>query len=161
MIFVSTPLGTVTMACSDRALTSLRFVDVAAGAGAAAGARSDADAPMLATAEAALARYFAGDLDALDDLAVAPQGTEFQLRVWRALRRIAPGTTTSYGALARALGLPRRAARAVGSANRANPIALVVPCHRVLGADGALTGYAYGVERKAWLIAHESARRPG
>ena len=108
----------------------------------------------------ALADYFAGDLLALDRIETATGGTAFQREVWAALRRIAPGETSSYGALARALGRPA-AVRAVGAANGANPVALVAPCHRVVGAAGALTGYAGGLERKAWLLEHERRHRGG
>lgn len=102
----------------------------------------------------ALDAYFAGDLTALDAVATATGGTEFQQRVWQALRTIPAGATESYGALAARLGRPS-ASRAVGMANGKNPIAIVVPCHRVIGADGSLTGYAGGVGRKTWLLEHE------
>ncbi len=102
----------------------------------------------------ALTRYFDGDLSAPDALAVAPLGSPFQRSVWQALRAIPPGTTTSYGALAIRLGRAG-AARAVGLANGANPVGIVVPCHRVIGADGSLTGYGGGIERKRWLLRHE------
>ena len=102
----------------------------------------------------ALDAFFAGELEAIDTLLVHTGGTEFQRRVWAALRRIPAGTTTSYGQLAGAIGRPD-AVRAVGLANGANPIAIVVPCHRVIGADGGLTGYGGGLERKRWLLAHE------
>jgi methylated-DNA-[protein]-cysteine S-methyltransferase len=102
----------------------------------------------------AIERYFAGDLGAIDDLPVQAGGTDFQREVWRALRRIPCGTTTSYGKLARQIGRPE-AVRAVGLANGANPIAVVVPCHRVIGSDGSLTGYGGGIERKRWLLQHE------
>lgn len=101
-----------------------------------------------------LARYFAGELHAIDDLPVAGVGTPFQQQVWQALRRIPCGTTMTYGELASLLGCPT-ASRAVGMANGSNPISIVVPCHRVIGANGALTGYAGGVQRKAWLLMHE------
>ena len=114
------------------------------------------DGPVPAAVGAALDAYFAGDLGALDDLPVATGGSDFQRSVWTALRRIPPGTTTGYGALAAMLGKPG-AARAVGLANGANPIGIVVPCHRVIGASGALTGYAGGVARKQWLLEHEGA----
>jgi AraC family transcriptional regulator of adaptative response/methylated-DNA-[protein]-cysteine methyltransferase len=104
----------------------------------------------------ALDAYFAGDLAALDALPVATGGSDFQRLVWAALRTIPAGETSGYGALAARLGKPG-AARAVGLANGANPIGIVVPCHRVIGAGGALTGYAGGVERKAWLLCHEGA----
>jgi O-6-methylguanine DNA methyltransferase len=101
---------------------------------------------------------FAGALDALERVPVDPGGTPFQQRVWEALRRIAPGTTMSYAELARTIGAPA-AGRAVGAANGANPVCLAIPCHRVIGADGSLTGYAAGVHRKRWLLAHERAGR--
>jgi methylated-DNA-[protein]-cysteine S-methyltransferase len=104
----------------------------------------------------ALDAFFAGDVDTIDTLAVHTGGTEFQRRVWAALRRIPAGTTTSYGQLAATIGRPD-AVRAVGLANGANPAAIVVPCHRVIGADGSLTGYGGGIERKRWLLAHERA----
>ncbi len=115
------------------------------------------EGPLPATIATALDAYFAGDLTALDAVPVATGGSVFQKAVWAALRAIPPGTTTGYGALAAALGRPG-AARAVGLANGSNPIGIVVPCHRVIGADGRLTGYAGGVERKAWLLRHEGAR---
>lgn len=103
---------------------------------------------------AKLKRYFAGELSALDEIETAAQGTAFQRACWKNLRKIPAGTTTSYGALARKLGKPQ-AMRAVGLANGANPIAVVVPCHRVVGSDGSLTGYGGGLERKRWLLDHE------
>lgn len=98
--------------------------------------------------------WFEGDLAALEGIAVDGGGTPFQRRVWAALRRIAPGEITTYGSLAAALGAPG-AARAVGLACGRNPIAIVVPCHRVVGAGGRLTGYAGGLDRKRWLLDHE------
>ena len=97
-----------------------------------------------------------GTVTALDGLPVARIGSEFQRRVWAALRQIPAGETRSYGQLAAAIGQPT-ASRAIGLANGANPIGIVVPCHRVIGSGGALTGYAGGVERKAWLLRHEGA----
>lgn len=117
------------------------------------------EGPAPAAVRDAFAFYFAGDLAALDGLAVAGIGSDFQRRVWAALRAIPAGETRSYGQLAAAIGQPS-ASRAVGLANGANPIGLVVPCHRVIGAGGALTGYAGGVERKAWLLRHEGALAP-
>lgn len=102
----------------------------------------------------ALTAYFAGDLDAVSKLPVATGGTPFQRDVWEALRRIPTGRTTTYGELAVELGRPG-ASRAVGLANGSNPIAIVVPCHRVIGSNGALTGYAGGLQRKRWLLEHE------
>lgn len=103
----------------------------------------------------AMAAYMAGDIGVIDTLAVAFAGTEFQNKVWRALREIPAGETTSYGALAKKIGTPK-AVRAVGLANGSNPIAVVVPCHRVVGSDGSLTGYGGGLKRKRWLLAHEA-----
>lgn len=102
----------------------------------------------------ALASYFAGDLDALNAVPCRFGGTPFQREVWSALRKIKAGTTTSYGNLATRIDRPK-AVRAVGHANGANPISVVVPCHRVIGSTGALTGYGGGLERKRWLLAHE------
>jgi methylated-DNA-[protein]-cysteine S-methyltransferase len=102
----------------------------------------------------ALAAYFAGELHAIDDLPTAASGSPFQQEVWRALRAIPCGETISYAILARRIGRPG-AMRAVGLANGANPIGVVVPCHRVIGADGSLTGYGGGLHRKRWLLAHE------
>ena len=102
-----------------------------------------------------LAAYFAGDLSALDTLPVRSNGTAFQQQIWQTLRTIPPGSTLSYGHLAARIGRPT-AARAVGMTNALNPIAIIVPCHRVVGADGSLTGYAGGLARKAWLLHHES-----
>ncbi|HVJ95292.1 MAG TPA: methylated-DNA--[protein]-cysteine S-methyltransferase [Acidimicrobiia bacterium] len=104
----------------------------------------------------ALAAYFAGDIDALDRIATEPEhGTVFQREVWKHLREIPAGTTVSYGELAERVGRPS-ASRAVGMANASNPIALIVPCHRVVRTGGALGGYAYGLDYKRWLLAHES-----
>lgn len=105
-------------------------------------------------ARTALEAYFAGDVDAIETLETRTGGTEFQRAVWAALRRIPSGRTVSYAALAADIGRPK-AVRAVGLANGANPIAVVVPCHRVIGADGTLTGYGGGLHRKRWLIDHE------
>jgi len=108
-----------------------------------------------AAIRAPLEDFFAGDWTALDRIEVATGGTPFQRMVWAAVRRIRPGTTQSYGAVAAAIGRPG-ASRAVGLANGANPVAIVVPCHRVIGANAALTGYGGGLARKAWLLAHEN-----
>lgn len=115
-------------------------------------------APNPGRCGSALRAYFDGDLTALDELPVELVGTPFELKVWSALRTIPCGTTWSYGQLASAIGQPK-ASRAVGLANGRNPIALVIPCHRVIGADGSLTGYGGGVHRKEWLLAHEGVQR--
>ena len=103
-----------------------------------------------------LTAYFDGDVDALDNIAVEPDsGTSFQRDVWKRLREIPAGSTISYGELARRVGRPS-ASRAVGMANAANPVTLIVPCHRVVRSGGALGGYAYGPDYKRWLLDHES-----
>jgi methylated-DNA-[protein]-cysteine S-methyltransferase len=115
------------------------------------------DTALRSSARQALEAYFEGELDAITSVATAAEGTPFQRAVWAALCRIPAGTTVSYGALAARLGC-RNAVRAVGLANGANPIAIFVPCHRVIGANASLTGYAGGLERKRWLLTHESSR---
>lgn len=111
--------------------------------------------PVPEKVAAAFAAYFGGDLDAFEVLTVKLGGTAFQNTVWTALRDIRPGETFAYGAFAERLGRPR-AARAVGHANGANPLSIAVPCHRLVGADGALTDYGGGLERKRWLLDHEA-----
>jgi methylated-DNA-[protein]-cysteine S-methyltransferase len=104
-------------------------------------------------------RYFAGEPTAINALPVRTAGTPFQRAVWRALREIPHGTTVSYAKLAEQIGRPT-AVRAVGLANGSNPIGVVVPCHRVIGSNGSLTGYGGGIERKRWLLHHESKHQP-
>lgn len=111
-------------------------------------------APIPTTTRQALDAYFGGDMRSLDDIPFRIGGTTFQRAVWTALRNIAPGTTLSYGTLAQRLGVPK-AVRAVGLANGANPISIVIPCHRVIGSNGSLTGYGGGITRKQWLLTHE------
>jgi len=118
------------------------------------------DRRPLAAVRGILARYFAGDHAAIDHVPVELNGTSFQKRVWQALRHIPPGSTISYAELARRIGEPH-AVRAVGAANGANPVALIVPCHRVIGSDGTLTGYGGGLDRKEWLLSHEHAHWTG
>jgi methylated-DNA-[protein]-cysteine S-methyltransferase len=112
--------------------------------------------PCVSAVARQLEAYFNGRLEALGEIAVAPRGTPFQGEVWRLLRAIPPGETCSYAELARRLG-SRLKTRAVGLATAANPVAIVVPCHRVLGSNGQLTGFSGGLERKRWLLAHETA----
>lgn len=109
---------------------------------------------------AALSAYFKGDFTSLGAVKWRLAGTTFQRKVWTALARIPPGKTMSYGALAAQLGMPR-AMRAVGHANGANPISIVIPCHRLIGADGSLVKYGSGLERKRWLLAHEGVTFAG
>lgn len=153
---IPTPLGTFVAAVDESdALLALDFDEQ----GPIAGWKDVAwDEARLAPVAAALARYFAGTQREFA-LPLAPAGTPFQRRVWAELERIPYGTTISYAELARRLGDPQ-AVRAVGRANGANPIPIVVPCHRVIGADGTLTGYAGGLERKKALLALE-ARHSG
>jgi methylated-DNA-[protein]-cysteine S-methyltransferase len=119
-------------------------------AGRPVGERADDD-PVLAEAARQLEAYFARELKDFD-LPLAPDGTPFQQRVWAALRRIGYGETATYGELAARLGMHRGASRAVGAANGRNPIGIVIPCHRVVGTNGSLSGYAGGVERKQLLL---------
>ncbi|MBP6819213.1 methylated-DNA--[protein]-cysteine S-methyltransferase [Ferrovibrio sp. MS7] len=102
-----------------------------------------------------LMAYFCGDLRSIDALPCAFEGTAFQQRIWQALRAIPAGKTLTYGALAKRLKLSPASARAVGLANGANPISVVIPCHRLIGADGSLSGYGGGLHRKEWLLRHE------
>jgi methylated-DNA-[protein]-cysteine S-methyltransferase len=113
--------------------------------------------PDPAGAAARLEEYFGGRLDALDGIDVELNGTPFQTRVWETLRTIRAGTTAAYADIARAIAAPA-AIRAVGAANGANPIAVIVPCHRVIGSNGSLTGYGGGLDRKRWLLEHEGLR---
>lgn len=117
------------------------------------------DDEAFAEAARQLSAYFAGDLTRFD-LPLAAEGTEFQQRVWQALDEIPYGTTTTYGALAERLGVPRAEVRALGAALGANPLLLVRACHRVIGADGSMRGYAAGIERKVQLLTHEGALQP-
>ncbi len=113
----------------------------------------------LPALRATLERYFQGELAVLDTVAVELNGTSFQKTVWQALRRIDGGTTISYAELAKRIGQPT-AVRAVGTANGANPVAVIVPCHRVIGSNGHLTGYGGGLDRKQWLLVHEGVVSP-
>lgn len=108
---------------------------------------------------ATIRNYFAGDLTAIDNIPTKTNGTAFQRQVWQALREIPLGTTISYGELAKRIGRPK-AVRAVGLANGSNPVGVIVPCHRVIGSNGSLTGYGGGLNRKRWLLEHEGAPTP-
>jgi methylated-DNA-[protein]-cysteine S-methyltransferase len=137
---VETPIGPVHLALRGDALHALRFDEPFEGTRA------------LTPISDRVRAYFAGDVHALDEVAVDPDGTPFQQRVWAALRAIPPGGTRTYGEVGRQLGTHPRA---VGSANGRNPVCLAIPCHRVIASDGTLCGYAWGEERKRWLLAHE------
>lgn len=149
---LESPIGPLRLVESGGRLTAIEFSPFSAAAvnGRPRGDRAD-DHPVLAEASRQLSEYFAKQRRAFD-LPLAPEGTDFQRRVWARLVEIEWGETTSYGAIARALGLTNAASRAVGAANGANPLPIVIPCHRVVGADGSLTGYAGGVERKQLLL---------
>jgi methylated-DNA-[protein]-cysteine S-methyltransferase len=152
-IVVESPIGALSIVAAEDALVGLGLPGQPRVPRAAA--RDGRGHPVLERARRQLAEYFGGERRAFD-LPLAPRGTPFQQAVWRALLRIPLGQTRSYGQIAAELGR-RSGGRAVGAANARNPIAIVVPCHRVIGADGSLTGYAGGVAAKRWLLAHEQA----
>lgn len=157
---LESPIGGVTVACIGQTLVALHFADsrreLEADLGRRFGEISLSGGRHVDEAAGRLREYFAGDICAIDSLSVDPGGTPFQQRVWAQLRRIGPGQTASYRDVATAIGAPA-ATRAVGAANGANPIGIVIPCHRVIGANGTLTGYGGGIDRKRWLLAHEGA----
>ena len=151
---ITSPLGEMSLVTDAqgtvRALDFKNHVDVAL--------RDGASSQVVAKIAGKIAAYFEGDLEALKDIPVTSQGTELENRVCEALRKIAAGTTTTYGELARSLGFTDpRMAKEIGAAIGANPVAVIVPCHRVIGKDGSLRGYAWGLQRKQWLLAHEKA----
>lgn len=157
---LESPVGNLLIGSDGEALRELRFTEVCPDSGdTASGGRAGIGAnwSLLREVDRQLTAYFAGELEQFT-VPVAGRGTDFQRRVWAELVTIPYGTTASYGEIAKRLGLPPGASRAVGLANGANPIAIVVPCHRVIGANGALVGYAGGVERKRYLLDLESRR---
>ncbi|WP_242345497.1 methylated-DNA--[protein]-cysteine S-methyltransferase [Anaeromyxobacter terrae] len=154
-LVMDSPVGRLRLVAESDALVAVYMEDQGAPELAARDGRGDA---LLERARRQLAEWFAGERTSFD-LPLRPRGTPFQLEVWRALAEIPFGETRTYGEIAARLGRPT-AARAVGAANGRNPVSIVVPCHRVIGADGALTGYAGGVERKRWLLEHERAALP-
>ena len=141
---ISTPVGNLLIGADDTGLTAVKRTDRPV---------SPPDTPLLAEAVRQLRAYFDGTLTEFS-LPLHMDGTAFQLRCWAALQTIPYGETISYGEQARRIGQPR-ATRAVGGANHRNPVSIIVPCHRVIGASGALTGYGSGIEMKEWLLAHE------
>jgi methylated-DNA-[protein]-cysteine S-methyltransferase len=159
-----TPLGMVLVACDEIGrVCALEFSERRARLHRSLreqqGAYSliDGTAPPPAVA-AALGRYFAGELQAIEEVEIRTHGTEFQERVWAELRRIPSGRTATYGKIGKAAGVADwRAAVEAGTAIGANPVAIVVPCHRVVASDGGLKGYAWGLHRKRWLLVHEGA----
>jgi methylated-DNA-[protein]-cysteine S-methyltransferase len=163
---LTSPIGTILLVSDGAALRALDFSDYAERMLQRL-RRLYGDFRLTECSSGTAARhlkdYFEGDLAAPDRIAIRMEGSAFQRKVWAALRKIRPGETSSYVQLAAAIGAPG-ASRAVGLANGANPIAIVVPCHRVIGADGSLTGYGGGLSRKAWLLRHEGngdLLRPG
>lgn len=158
MAQTDTPLGPVLLACDGAALTGLwlqgqRYFPHAL----LERAEFDPGHPLFRRASAWLERYFSGGRPTPQELPLAPDGTDFQCRVWALLCEIPYGETTTYGRLAIQLGGTCRSAQAVGNAVGRNPISIVIPCHRVLGSNGGLCGYAGGLERKRWLLCHEGA----
>jgi methylated-DNA-[protein]-cysteine S-methyltransferase len=153
---LDTPIGPLLVAGGDAGLRTIRFP--ADGVLAAPEPGWKRDERALGEATDQLRAYFAGERRHFE-LELAPVGTPFQRQVWRLLAELPYGTTTSYGSLARALGKPG-AARAVGAANGRNPLPIVLPCHRVVGADGSLTGFGGGLEAKRWLLRHEGIALP-
>lgn len=156
---LDTPIGTITLIANDDALVEVWFANhTAIGAGGedgVDGAIFHPDHAVLRLASDQLTDYFAGERTEFD-VPLSPAGTDFQLAAWRALATIPYGETVSYGEQARRLGDANKA-RAVGAANGKNPLPIVVPCHRVVGSNGHLTGFGGGVESKAWLLDHEQA----
>jgi methylated-DNA-[protein]-cysteine S-methyltransferase len=154
---VASPLGDIVLASRDGKVVALGYRDgwenLAARMPGASGVAITKGGSSPAAK--ALEAYLAGDLDALDTVEVDLAGTPFQRSVWKALRRIPAGTTLTYAELARKVGRPK-AVRAVGNANGANPVSIIVPCHRVVATGGGLGGYAYGLDRKRWLLTHEA-----
>jgi methylated-DNA-[protein]-cysteine S-methyltransferase len=161
---LDSPIGSLTVFAVGANLCALTFPGRAVATAEKLRARFPAASiqshPDPAGAVSGLSDYFKGDLDALDRLRVDPVGTPFQVQVWAALRQIPVGQTISYSELALRIGRPT-AVRAVAAANGRNPIAIVIPCHRVIAADGTLWGYGGGLGRKRWLLEHESAKFVG
>jgi len=146
------PLGPVEILASDKGITALNFMPKSATSRSKT-VGSSARSPLLDEAIRELAEYFAGERREFT-VRLDLRGTPFELAVWRALREVPFGRTVSYGELGRSVGKPG-AARAVGGANHRNPVSIIVPCHRVIGTDGGLTGYGGGLWRKKWLLEHE------
>jgi len=161
--YLDSPLGAMLLATDERCrVRALEFAErrsrLHRNLREQYGAYELAEGPAPTAVTRTLRRYFEGELEALDTIDVATAGTEQQERVWAALRRIPAGQTTTYGALGNAVGINDwRAAVDMGAAVGANPIAIIVPCHRVLGAGGDLKGYAWGLHRKRWLLEHETS----
>lgn len=153
---LDSPIGVLSLVASDAGLRAVLWPDDRPGRVRIEGCR-DADHDVLAAAAGELSEYFAG-VRSRFDVPLDPLGTPFQQDVWAALAQVEPGTTTTYGAISRAVGRPG-ASRAVGAAVGRNPLSIIVPCHRVVGADGSLTGFAGGLAAKRWLLEHERRER--
>ena len=159
---IDSPVGELTLIASDAGLRAVLWQDDRpTRVPLPQDVVDDPGHPVLRAATEQLGEYFAGTRKDFD-LPLAPEGTPFQQKSWEALRAIPYGETISYGEQARRLGSPS-AVRAVGAANGRNPISIIVPCHRVIGSDGSLTGFAAGLDAKAWLLRHENgeAALPG
>lgn len=158
---LETPIGGLRLVAHRGCLRGLAFLEYWDGVEAFLQRRFDELdlAPCRHPIAEKVEAYFRGEVETLDDIPVDPGGSEFQQQVWTALRRIPVGTTTSYRELARSIGRPS-AVRAVATANATNPVSVVIPCHRVIHADGSISGYGGGVERKRWLLRHEASGRP-
>ena len=154
---IDSPIGTITLVADDDALVEVHLPDEKSRSATIAEDTAPSGHNVLAQAASELREYFAGEREAFD-VPLAPHGTAFQLAAWQALRSIPYAETVSYGEQARRLG-DRNLARAVGAANGRNPLPIVVPCHRVVGANGHLTGFGGGIECKAWLLDHERSVR--
>ncbi len=150
---MDTPVGAITIVASHRGVRAILWPDDDAARVRLPAASPEPEHPVIEATITQLGEYFDGEREEFD-LPLDPIGTDFQLSAWMALRTIPYGTTVSYGEQASRMG-DRRKARAVGAANGRNPISIVVPCHRVVGANGALTGFAGGIGTKAWLLDHE------
>ncbi|MDX1585237.1 MAG: methylated-DNA--[protein]-cysteine S-methyltransferase [Balneolaceae bacterium] len=147
---IDSPIGKLTLTATDHAITGLAFVDEDNEA-----SDSDTKPDLMMEAIRQLNAYFEGKREEFD-LPLSPEGTDFQLRVWKKLQEIPYGSTTTYSQLSQKMGNPK-AIRAIGRANGQNPIPIIIPCHRVIGANNDLVGYAGGIETKRWLLQHEGA----
>ena len=148
---IQSPIGNIRISADNAGLTELRFCEQPVSA--------ETKNPIISNAVKQLQEYFAGNRQQFD-LPLNAQGTDFQKSVWGKLLNVACGETASYGHIAQSLGKPT-ASRAVGAANGQNPISIIVPCHRIIGSSGKLTGYAGGLERKQWLLNHENEMMDG
>ena len=156
--WIETPLGTMYLAIEDGALREAGFVETWARPVMEPDGETD-DSSLSVEAELvrdAVAAYFDGDVEAIEEIEIDPEGTEFQVAVWRAIREVPAGQTVSYQDIARAVGKPS-AYRAVGTATGRNPLGIAVPCHRIVRSDGGLGGYGGGLHRKEWFLEHERA----